>query len=114
MVADKTHEACGMTVLIIDVGKDSLQGLEDFLDFLGFFSAALLKAEFEDVCTRPKHAEGGIFTLVYGIHGADGIIGLFYLALLTKFDYFLDGHMVSMESKRKKRDFAFLILHLCP
>lgn len=46
----------------------------------------------EPIGTDLEHAEGGVAALVGGIHRADGLIGLLYLALLTQVENFFNGH----------------------
>ena len=73
-----------------DAGEHAFEGLEDLL---GLFGAALVKTELEDVGSGPEHAEGGVSALMGGIHGADGVVGLLYAALLAQVENFFDSHI---------------------
>ena len=88
---------------LLDAGEHALEGL---VNLRGLFSAALLNTQLEDVSGSPEHAEGGVATLVGGIHRADGIISFLYATLLTQVEYLFNSHMISMESKYNKRDFT--------
>ena len=83
------HGLVHLVVLVVDGGCHPEQSFEDLRRLGG---ALLGQAELQNVASHPEHAEGGVFALVDGIHGADGIVGLLEAALLAEVEYFFYGH----------------------
>ena len=55
--------------------------------------AGTLDAEIEDVTGSPEHTEGGVLAPVCGVSGTDGLVGFFYLTLLTQVEYIFNCHL---------------------
>ena len=81
---------------LLDAGEHAL---ERFVYLLSLVSTALLKAQLQHICCCPEHAEGGVATLVGGIHRADGIISFLYATLLTQVENIFDGHSTNRKLK---------------
>ena len=89
------HELCSFAVTVVEGGDKALEGE---VDFASFVDAAFTEALEEDVVGDPVHTEGGVAAFVGSVHGADGVVGLFYLTLLAQVKYIFYGHF-SIERK---------------
>ena len=72
-----------LAVGVVHVGIESdecLEDLESFLDLL------LFESQFDHVAGAPEHGDGGVVSLVGGVHGAYRLVCLFYLSLLSQFE----------------------------
>ena len=67
-----------LPLYLLHTRQHALQGA---IDLLGFVGAAFVHPQFEDIAGGPEHAEGGVATLVGGVHRTDGLIGLLYPTL---------------------------------